>query len=76
MYLLVRAYQSLWLSAADGAYDSSLNVNPMTQPSLSAACDWPPLPPRSRLGVPFPGVHCQEASHPAVTSGALSLGYG
>ena len=75
--LLVEACQQLWLHAVDGVYQQFTYVGRTTQPSASPACCSQGLHGASRRPhtTDIMGLHCQDASHPAVTGDALSLGY-
>lgn len=74
--ILVKAYQQLWLHAVDGVYQQFTFVDHTNQPSVSPACCSQDLRPTSQwVCTTEVGLHCQEASHNAVTSDALSLGY-
>lgn len=75
--ILVEAYQQLWLHAVDGVYQQFTYVDHTNQPSVAPACCSQDLHGASRRPhtTDIVGLHCQEASHPTVTSDALSLGY-
>lgn len=75
--ILVEAYQQLWLHAVDGVYQQFTYVDHTNQPSVAPACCSQDLHGASRRPhtTNIVGLHCQEASHPTVTSDALSLGY-
>ena len=75
--ILVEACQQLRLHAVDGVYQQFTCVGHTNQPSVSPACCSQDLHGASRRPhtTNFMGLHCQDASHNAVTSDALSLGY-